>query len=141
SWSQQHLQRFLKNGVKPPPSKEGTAKRGDKTDKQRENDAALRDAIAYVEGKFSADRGVGQVVDEAHLFKPETIEKADRQIKQIRQRFGKDLTIATISAAPEIDMDAYDLKKASQKREFLDDWVRDRASRLDGIYVLICLDP
>ncbi|MBI1917489.1 MAG: TPM domain-containing protein [Planctomycetes bacterium] len=140
-WSQQHLRRFLKSSVRPRPSKPATKKEEDKTDWQHENDGALRDTVTYVKGKVTADRGVGRVVDEAHLFKPETIGKADRQIKQLRQRFAKDLTIATVSAAPEIDTEAYNLKDAGQKKEFLDDWVRDRASRLDGIYVLVCLDP
>src|SRR5262249_14531667 len=117
-WSQQNLQSFLKTKVQPPPSGKETRKDGKPDRRLDENDEGLRDAVAYVEAKLTADRGVGRVVDEAHLFKPETVEKADRQIEQIRVRFGKDLTIATVSAALDIDTAPYNLKDPEQKREF-----------------------
>lgn len=141
-WSQHNLQRYLKKKLEPPPEKRGAARGEDKAaERQRANDDFLRETVAYVEGRFSADRAVGRVIDEAHLFKPDAIEKADRQIKHIRARFGTDLTIVTLKGLSEIDTDPYNLDNADQKRELFDEWVRARASRLDGIYVVICLDP
>jgi len=84
-----------------------------------------------------------QVHDGAKLFKPEAIEKADQQIKHIRERYGRGLVIETVSAVPPDRAKRYNLKDAGQRKECFEDWANERirAERLNGISVLICLEP
>jgi hypothetical protein len=84
-----------------------------------------------------------QVHDGAKLFKPEAIQKADKQIEQIREMFGKGLVIESVYEAPPDRAKSANLKDAKQRKEFFDKWAQERirALRVNGVYVLICLEP
>ena len=94
---------------------------------------------------FTALAAEPGVKDNAGLFKPETVEKANTEIQQIHKDFGKELVIETYPTIPEsLKSDFEAVKDDPQKRaEFFSKWLGDRAHELqvNGVYVLIVKDP
>jgi hypothetical protein len=80
------------------------------------------------------------VRDEARLFSPATIEIARQRIEEIHADLGCDLLIDTVRAAPR---DTVGLDDARQRNAFFTVWAEKRArdAGVEGVYVLICLDP
>ena len=89
-----------------------------------------------------ADPGVK---DDGQFFKPETVEKANTEIKQIKADYGKELVVETFLAIPEGLKDEWEAAKDDrQKRsDFFGKWIGERAHKLqvNGVYILICQDP
>lgn len=89
-----------------------------------------------------ADPGVK---DDGQFFKPETVEKANAEIRQIKADYAKDLVIETFAGVPEGLRDEWDAAKndAQKRSQFFGKWSGDRAHHLqvNGVYVLICKDP
>lgn len=84
-----------------------------------------------------------QVQDEAHLFSPEAIKKANQRIEEFRKRFGKGLILATFKTPPEEQARAINFDDARMRKKFFNDWIERNSAKahLDGIYVLICEKP
>ncbi len=80
------------------------------------------------------------VHDEAGFFDQATIEQANKQITDIKDKTKKDLMVETFAALPENLRADYD---PDNKQKTFDQWANARAHELDlnGIYVLICKDP
>jgi len=80
------------------------------------------------------------VLDGADLFRPETIDKADAIIRQIKQSTGKDLMVESYKAIPDTMRPDYERKG---RDIFHRDWVRERgrALQVDGVFILITRDP
>src|SRR5947208_11273587 len=80
------------------------------------------------------------VLDGADFFKPETIDKADAIIRQIKSATGKDLMVETYPTIPERMQPDYERKG---RDGVFRDWVteRGRALRVDGVLMLISRDP
>jgi uncharacterized membrane protein YgcG len=89
---------------------------------------------------LSAVRAAAQVRDDAGFFSPAVVEKANAQIKEMRQQYGKDLLIETI---PSVSDDLKDQLAAQGKERFFSSYAaqRAKAAGIDGIYVLITKDP
>jgi len=89
-----------------------------------------------------ADPGVK---DDGQFFKPETVEKANAEIRQIKSDYAKELVIETFAGVPEGLRDEWDAAKddAQKRSGFFGKWSGDRAHRLqvNGVYILICKDP
>jgi hypothetical protein len=85
-----------------------------------------------------------EVRDDAGFFKPETVEKANAILKEIKKDKKKDLLIETFRQAPrgkwEEEAKSSDAK---EKDKFFQEWALERARKeeVNGIYVLICKDP
>jgi uncharacterized membrane protein YgcG len=97
---------------------------------------ALIPAMPLVPSKAAAVR----VLDDARFFKPAAIRQADEQIADIHTRYQKDVFVETV-ATPPADR-APELKTLGRER-FFAAWAEERmlASRVDGVYILICKDP
>lgn len=84
-----------------------------------------------------------EVVDAAGFFGANATREANQVIKEIKDRYHKDLLIETYKTVP-ADKEAMfkDLDKRGQDR-FFAEWGRDRAKfrEVNGIYILICRDP
>jgi uncharacterized protein len=78
--------------------------------------------------------------DEGKFFSAEALEKANRKVRQIYQRFQKDVVIETFPAIP---ADLEQKYKEEEKAQFFNEWARKRAEELgvNGIYILICKKP
>src|SRR5207249_1315611 len=87
-----------------------------------------------------AAAGRAQARDEAQFFTPSVVEQANAQIRDIRDKYKKDVLIETIPSIPE---DQKDQLSAKGKERFFADYSAQRAqsAKIDGIYVLICKDP
>jgi uncharacterized membrane protein YgcG len=121
--------------------------------KDKENDKALLDAVAFVHGRLNANLGVppvalpapvaNEVKDYAGFFQADTVQKATADLKAMRQRFGRDAIIETFKTVPPDKVKQVENMSAAQRRQFFADWMQDRvkASRVDGIHVLICREP
>lgn len=83
---------------------------------------------------------VSEVKDEGDFFKPEAIARANQGIREIKNKYKKDLVIETYKGIADKRKD--DLEKLGKKR-FFEEWARNRARALevDGIYILICKEP
>src|SRR6185503_8433593 len=81
----------------------------------------------------------------AHLFKPETVQKADAELKQIKADSGVEIVIETFPDIPEGQRSAYEAAKANsgQLDQFYANWCHERGRelRLRGVYVLIVKQP
>jgi uncharacterized membrane protein YgcG len=78
--------------------------------------------------------------DEGKFFSAEALEKANRKVRQIYQRFHKDVVIETFPAIPADREKNY---QEEEKARFFNEWARKRAEELgvNGIYILICQKP
>ena len=103
--------------------------------------------IAAVIGLFLGSQAAlaiePEVRDDAHFFKPETVTKANEQIREIKQKFKKDLLIETFPSVPEGKEEEATSKDLDVKKRFFATWARQRArdARITGIYVLITRKP
>ena len=101
---------------------------------------ALMFTMGFLVWPAGAPAGVHQVWDEAHAFKLETLQQADRIVGQIHERFGKDLMVETFASIPD------DLKPAYQqqgKEKFFEGWSNTEGHDLqvNGVVILITQDP
>jgi hypothetical protein len=81
-----------------------------------------------------------QVHDNAHIFGPQAVTDAEAAMQRMQDKFGKQFVVETFPAVPD------DQKAALQqkgKEAFFKDWKVSRAQALkvNGVYVLICMDP
>jgi hypothetical protein len=84
-----------------------------------------------------------RVKDEARFFSADTVQKADRVIREIKDGSGKDLLIETFPTVPDDHADKVKHMDRSERERFFEEWARERARRegVDGVYVLICKEP
>ena len=92
-------------------------------------------ALCFVPAAASA-----QVHDEAKIFSPQAVTEADASLAKIDQQYHKQLVVETIGSLPA------DQKAAAEqqgKEAFFDHLKATRANALgvNGVYVLICMDP
>lgn len=80
------------------------------------------------------------VKDEARFFKPETLEKAAKKIRDIYREFYKDVVVETFPAIP---ADLEKKYKEEGRSRFFADWAERRLDELgvNGVYILIVRDP
>jgi hypothetical protein len=88
---------------------------------------------------------LAQVEDNAKLFKPKTIEEANKRIEKIREETGKQVrvvTFAKIRGDPtKLDLN---LEDAGHRKKLFSEWAQDDLKKLDdfkGIHILICQEP
>jgi hypothetical protein len=86
---------------------------------------------------------VPEIRDEAGIFKPETVRKANEIIRDIHDRFHKDLLIEAFKTAPGNRAEELRKMDPKEREQFFTNWLKERAreSRVDGVYVLICMNP
>ncbi len=105
-------------------------------------DKRLSEAVLLL-GAVFAPAARAQVHDNAHLFQPQAVTRAEQRIEDMRKRFHKTLLLETIEAPPAERVKDINLGDARMRNAFFDDYVAERikAEKLDGIYVLICMGP
>ena len=84
-----------------------------------------------------ADRGVR---DDAHFFKQDAVNDANKMIDQIYQRHHRDVMVETVAQVP--DDQKQELEQQG-KDSFFKTWAaqRFRDLHVNGILILICKDP
>ncbi len=88
----------------------------------------------------NAPPGTAEVHDQAAMFDAQTIEQVNGIIQEIKQKFGKDLGVLTVSAIPERDLPRL---QAEGKETFYENWVRHEArdAHTNGVFILIVKNP
>lgn len=84
-----------------------------------------------------------KIVDQAKLFSDAAVKKAEETIARIQTNHKKSVVIETFAKPPqEKDKEARG-ENAKARQAFFAKWAQDRAkaSKVNGIYVLICKDP
>ena len=90
---------------------------------------------------FGAGAGAAsEVHDNAHLFDAPTIEQVNADVLEIKQKFGKDLSIETFAEIPP-DMGAG--LESMGKDKFFEHWLRREARQAgtNGVFILIVKNP
>src|SRR5262245_51316480 len=90
-----------------------------------------------------AQAAVVDVRDEAHFFSADAVAQANETIKEIKQRYKKDLLIETVRHVPEDKKDEANSSDEKVKGRFFANWAiqRARSEGVNGIYVLITREP
>jgi uncharacterized membrane protein YgcG len=81
-----------------------------------------------------------QVVDNAGFFSPDAVSKANQQLADIHNQFGKDLRVETYSTIPDELKSSY---SPDRKDKFFSEWAykQAKAAGVQGAIVLITRDP
>jgi len=84
-----------------------------------------------------------EIRDLAGFFKPETIAKANKEIREIARSYDRDLLIETFPRIPDSQKERVKGMSVPEREKFFANWATDRADAavVNGIYVLICKDP
>lgn len=83
-----------------------------------------------------------QVKDDGGFFSAGTVAKADQTIREIKQRFNKDLVIETYKT-PKMGADEVKKMTKEARERYYENWAKTRAEELsvDGILVIITKEP
>ncbi len=87
----------------------------------------------------AAQTARAEVHDNANLFSPAAVSAANDATQQMMQRHGRGLVIETFPSVPAADRAAVEQDKAGYFKRMTTE--RGRATGVDGVYVLICMDP
>ena len=84
-----------------------------------------------------------EVKDEAKFFSPEAVKKANKEIREIARKCGKDLLIETFAAVPGEQTERVKDMSSEERAKFFHNWAVDRteATVVNGIYIMICKEP
>jgi len=80
------------------------------------------------------------VVDNAHILQADTVSKVSAALGELKQKYKKDVLIETFASIPADKKDSYN---PDTKAAFFSEWTkaRETAEQVNGVYVLICMDP
>ncbi len=83
------------------------------------------------------------VTDNAGLFSPAAVQKANDEIRGIERAEHKDLVVETFKGVPEDKARAFAGMTRRARQDFLYQWAETRARErhVDGVYVLLCRSP
>src|SRR6476469_4105208 len=103
--------------------------------------AGLLVGLLVLDGRAQA--AVAEVRDEGHFFSADAVSKANDIIKEIKQKYKKDLVIETVRQVPDNKKDEANSSDAKVKGHFFANWAVERAKMegVNGIYVLITREP
>lgn len=85
----------------------------------------------------------GGVRDEAKVFSPDAVGKANEMIRRMFTDHKKELLVETLAAIPSVDKGGPDLKNNSATRKWIDEYAlgRFKANSVDGVYLLLIQEP
>lgn len=84
-----------------------------------------------------------EIKDDAKIFSPEAVKKANDLIREIARKHGRDLMVETFVTVPGNQADKVRELPAGEKTKFFRNWSKDRIDyhAVNGVYVLICKEP
>ncbi len=83
------------------------------------------------------------VTDGGSFFSADAIKKANESIKDIEKKTGHEIQIETYATVPADKVDAVSKMDKKGRDEFTHEWVTERAkaTKAEGVFVLICKEP
>lgn len=87
----------------------------------------------------AADR----IKDQAHLFSPEAIKKATEELRDLAQRFEREVVVETYPRVPADDVDKVRAMSREERSKYFRTWAsqRLRSAAINGVLILICKEP
>ncbi len=84
-----------------------------------------------------------KIKDEAKFFSADAIKKANKQIREIERKYGKDLLVETLPAVPGDQAAKVKAMSAEEREKFFHNWAADRAEAavVNGVYIMVVKDP
>jgi uncharacterized membrane protein YgcG len=84
-----------------------------------------------------------EVRDDAKMFSPAALKKADEGIRKIFVDHDRDLLIETFASVPTEELEKVKAMDKSEKTTYFTRWAKERVSQraVNGVYVLICKEP
>jgi hypothetical protein len=113
-------------------------------------DRGLIDAVKFVRERLDEHASqifpgpvAREVKDYASFFSPTAVAKANDEIKTISQKLKRPIAVDTFKRPPASIARQAQLGNEEQRRRLYDRWIMDRsrASRFDGIYILVTKEP
>jgi hypothetical protein len=100
-------------------------------------------ALFGLAGAGRAEEPAPPIRDEAHLFSPEAVAAAEKQIEEIQDKYHHGLVVETIKSAPPSDRKWWHFVKKPQIRTWMKKEARARAENagLHGVFVFVCAKP
>jgi len=107
--------------------------------KANQRDKALEESITFVADTLAAV----PIRDDGGFFSADALAKGNAAIRNLRQRYHRDVIVETYQTVPADLAAGVDLKDSAAKQKLFQSWARDRlkASGRDAVLVLICKDP
>lgn len=118
--------------------------------KASEYDKGLLEAVKFFRGRLENNLpaplppvALNEVKDNAAFFSPDTVQKANAEIRELKQSFGQDVVVETIKELPADKAKLIQNATAATREKVFAEWVAERAnaSGVKGIYILICRNP
>ncbi len=83
------------------------------------------------------------IKDQAHLFSPEAIKKATEELRDVSQKFHREVMVETYPQVPANDRDKVREMKREERSTYFRNWAsqRLRSDALNGALILICKEP
>jgi hypothetical protein len=102
--------------------------------------AAMAGLLFVVDSIFAI---VPEVRDDAKLFSPAAVKKADAIVRDIYRQHDRDVLVETFATVPAGDVEKVKSLDTAQRDAYFLQWAKDRSRdrMVNGIYVLICKDP
>ncbi len=84
-----------------------------------------------------------EVKDEAKLFSPDAVKKANEQIRDIARKHGRDLLVETFPTVPGGQADQVRDLPTDERIKFFQNWAKERMdyNAVNGVYILACKEP
>ena len=98
--------------------------------------------VGVPHGAGSAFAVAPVIKDEAKLFTPDAVKKANKEIREIARKYERDLLIESLSGLPSDQAERVKSMSAAERGNFLRNWASDRAESavVQGVYILILKD-
>ncbi len=84
-----------------------------------------------------------EIKDEAKFFSAEAVKQANKQIRDLARKYGKDLLVETLPAVPTDQAAKVKAMSTEEREKFFHNWAADRAEAavVNGVYILVVKDP
>jgi hypothetical protein len=84
-----------------------------------------------------------EIRDDAKMFSPAAVKKADDAIRKIYIDHDRDVLIETFASVPAEDLEKVKAMDKAEKTTYFTRWAKDRVTQrgVNGVYVLICKEP
>lgn len=118
--------------------------------KAKEYDKGLLEAVKFVRGRLEHNLppslpvvALNQVTDSAGFFTPDTVQKANADLRDLKHVFGQDIVVETIPSLPaDKAKQIQDASPATRNKVFAEWLVQHAAAAgVRGIFILICKEP
>jgi uncharacterized membrane protein YgcG len=84
-----------------------------------------------------------EIKDEAKVFSPEAVKKANDMIRDIARKHGVDFLVETFNTVPGEQAEKVKGLDPQERTKFFQSWARERINHhvVHGVYVLVCKNP